>query len=242
MARTQSPCRHTPGSRRSRPRAAGCRRGRSRTSPASTASAGDHQLADRRRSETSSPSSSYGVRRARPAPRTTSPPATPAPSGRCRGTPCTRRCRRTSSRSARARRRRRRSSGTAPGDSGEPVEPIARSADRSWSAPGPQARLQARLQERRRRAEQVTRCRSASRHSASEVGVAGAAVVQHDRRADQQAADQEVPHHPAGGGEPEEAVAGAEVVAAAPAPSGARATIPPCPCTMPFGSPVVPEE
>ena len=76
----------------------------------------------------------------------------------------------------------------------------------------------------------------------AEVGVAGVAVEQHDRRADQQAADEQVPHHPAGGGEPEEAVAGAEVVLQRAASSGARATIPPWPCTMPLGSPVVPEE
>ena len=38
-------------------------------------------------------------------------------------------------------------------------------------------------------------------------GRVGLAVVEHDRRARQQPADQEVPHHPAGRGEPEEAVA-----------------------------------
>ena len=39
----------------------------------------------------------------------------------------------------------------------------------------------------------------------------GLAVVEHDRGARQQPADQEVPHHPAGGGEPEEAVAGSKI-------------------------------
>ena len=39
-------------------------------------------------------------------------------------------------------------------------------------------------------------------------GWPGAAVVEHDRGVGEQAADQEVPHHPAGRGEPEEAVAG----------------------------------
>ena len=43
------------------------------------------------------------------------------------------------------------------------------------------------------------------------VGVAGAAVVEDDRGAGEQAGDEEVPHHPAGGGVPEEAVLGAEV-------------------------------
>ena len=43
------------------------------------------------------------------------------------------------------------------------------------------------------------------------VGVAGVAVVEHDRGLGQQPGDEEVPHHPAGRGEPEEAVAGVGV-------------------------------
>ena len=42
----------------------------------------------------------------------------------------------------------------------------------------------------------------------AQVRVRGAAVVEHDRRVGEQAADEEVPHHPAGRGEPEHAVAG----------------------------------
>ena len=45
-----------------------------------------------------------------------------------------------------------------------------------------------------------------------EVGVAWAAVVQDDRRTGQQTGDEQVPHHPAGGGEPEEPLAWAEIV------------------------------
>ena len=41
-----------------------------------------------------------------------------------------------------------------------------------------------------------------------QVGVAGVAVVEDDRRRGEQAGDDEVPHHPAGRREPEEAVAG----------------------------------
>ena len=41
----------------------------------------------------------------------------------------------------------------------------------------------------------------------AQVGVAGAAVVEHDLGGGEQHAHQEVPHHPAGGGEPEHAVA-----------------------------------
>ena len=43
------------------------------------------------------------------------------------------------------------------------------------------------------------------------VGVAGAAVVEHDRGVGEQDPDEEVPHHPAGGREPEDAVAGLRV-------------------------------
>ena len=43
------------------------------------------------------------------------------------------------------------------------------------------------------------------------VRVAGAAVVEDDRGAGEQAGDEEVPHHPAGRREPEEAVAGVGV-------------------------------
>ena len=39
----------------------------------------------------------------------------------------------------------------------------------------------------------------------------GLTVVEHDRGARQEPADQEVPHHPAGGGEPEETVAGTKI-------------------------------
>ena len=53
--------------------------------------------------------------------------------------------------------------------------------------------------------------------------MAGRAVVQHDGRADQQPADQEVPHHPAGGGEPQEPVARAQIPLQATAISGAPA-------------------
>ena len=41
--------------------------------------------------------------------------------------------------------------------------------------------------------------------------MAGAAVVQHDRGVAEQAADEEVPHHPAGRGEPEHAIAALQV-------------------------------
>ena len=43
------------------------------------------------------------------------------------------------------------------------------------------------------------------------IGITRAAVVQHDRRAEEQPADHDVPHHPAGGGEPEEPVVRPEV-------------------------------
>ncbi len=46
----------------------------------------------------------------------------------------------------------------------------------------------------------------------AEIGMAGTAVVGDDRRSHEQATEQVVPHHPAGRGEPEERVAGAEIV------------------------------
>ena len=45
----------------------------------------------------------------------------------------------------------------------------------------------------------------------AQVGVGGTAVVEHDRGFAEQAADEEVPHHPAGRGEPEHAVVRAQV-------------------------------
>ena len=62
------------------------------------------------------------------------------------------------------------------------------------------------------------------------------AVVEHDRGAGQQAAHQEVPHHPAGGGEPEEAVLGREVRCAAASSSGARAGCRPGPGRSPWAA------
>ncbi len=46
----------------------------------------------------------------------------------------------------------------------------------------------------------------------AQIGPTGVAVEQHDGGPDAQTRDQEVPHHPAGRGEPEEAVAGPEVL------------------------------
>ena len=45
----------------------------------------------------------------------------------------------------------------------------------------------------------------------AEVGVPGVAVEQHHRRIGEQATVQEVPHHPAGGGEPEDAIVRVQV-------------------------------
>ena len=56
--------------------------------------------------------------------------------------------------------------------------------------------------------KQVTPARVGEVPQHAHVRVAGAAVVEHDRRLGEQARDEEVPHHPAGRGEPEHAVAG----------------------------------
>ncbi len=55
--------------------------------------------------------------------------------------------------------------------------------------------------------KQVIPVSSARSHSAPMSGVARVAVVEHDRGLGEQHADEEVPHHPARGGEPEDAVA-----------------------------------
>ena len=57
----------------------------------------------------------------------------------------------------------------------------------------------------------VMPARSARSHSTPRSGCAGVAVVEDDRRLGEQAADEEVPHHPAGRREPEEPVAGPRV-------------------------------
>ena len=75
----------------------------------------------------------------------------------------------------------------------------------------------------------------------AEVGVARVAVVEDDRRVGQKAADEQVPHHPARGREPEDAVLGwASRCRCVCLRCSSR--IPPCPWTMPFGRPVVPDE
>ena len=104
----------------------------------------------------------------------------------------------------------------------DPLEPLG-GQRRPGRSDGPQrgevgvaARCQALLatgeDEGRRRAEE--RHALVGRHAPQrlEPGVAGIAVEQHGRGSDQQARHQVVPHHPARGREPEEAVARAEIV------------------------------
>ena len=96
--------------------------------------------------------------------------------------------------------------------------------DRSAVAPGARPALRQAMQERRRRPKYVDagrrpRAATACRGRAAPGLPSNSTIVD----ADQQAGHEVVPHHPAGGGEPEEAVAGAEVVVQGRAPSGARA-------------------
>ena len=74
-----------------------------------------------------------------------------------------------------------------------------------------QSLLAALEQERRARAEVGDAELAGEPPQHGEVGVGGVAVDHDDRRADADPGHQVVPHHPAGGGEPEEAVGGAEV-------------------------------
>ena len=98
------------------------------------------------------------------------------------------------------------------GASGEPVEPSVRTPDRSCCLPGVMPAFWHDSTQGAPTPNTATPWRSTSRPQDVEVGMARAAVVEDHRRAHQQAADQEVPHHPAGGGEPQEPVARAEVV------------------------------
>ena len=167
---------------------------------------GDHELADLAdRAACPRGSRPRRGRRARgPAAR----PGRRAASARRRRTRCRRRCRRRS-RTARCRlrapRRPRRS-------------PRARAATRSSrprAAPrgrvprrGSQAGLHAAADEGGAGAEARDARLVGEIPEDAEVGRAGVAVVEHDRRLGVQAADEEVPHHPAGRREPEQPVAG----------------------------------
>ena len=94
------------------------------------------------------------------------------------------------------------------GGSGAPVEPT----QRKRAALRVQARLAAGEQERGRRAEHGQLGVGGERPERVEVGVAGVAVEEDDRGPDEQAGDQVVPHHPAGGGEPREPVVRGQVL------------------------------
>ena len=87
------------------------------------------------------------------------------------------------------------------------MDPTAVSLDRSRPSPGSIALLHARGQEGGRGAEGGGPGLLGQVPQHVQVGVAGAAVVEHDLGVGEQHAGQEVPHHPAGGGEPEHAVA-----------------------------------
>ncbi len=73
-------------------------------------------------------------------------------------------------------------------------------------------------------------------------GREGRAVTENERRAGADAGDQPVPHHPAAGGEIEHAGRRRARRSAGDAPSDAAAACRRPPCTMHFGTPVVPDE
>ncbi len=105
----------------------------------------------------------------------------------------------------------RRPSGNPSGDSGDPVDPTARNADRSRPSPGTTSAfmhdaMNAALVPKHRDPRVLRQV-----PQNAEVRVARIAVIQHDRGVGQQHADEEVPHHPAGRREPEHPVAGLSV-------------------------------
>ena len=95
--------------------------------------------------------------------------------------------------------------------SGEPVDAIARSAERSKARPRFQARLLGQHQIGRTASE---RGRSRLGHRTPELGTVGIpriAVPQDDSRTRQQPADEQVPHHPTRRAEEEVPVARTEI-------------------------------
>ncbi len=94
---------------------------------------------------------------------------------------------------------------------GRPDRPQGRQVEGGVGS-GREAGLAAGHEEGGRRAEERHALLRRQPPQAGEVGMAGVAVEQHQRGSDQQAADQVVPHHPAGGGEPQEPVARPQVV------------------------------
>ena len=129
--------------------------------------------------------------------------------GRCRRRRCTRRCPRRSSSTCTPE-----PSVVHPAEAGRRQRCARSSRPQRSAGRGRRCRpaLRQAMQERCRGAEHVAVGLRGEPPQRAEVGVAGIAVEQHDRGADQQAGHQVVPHHPAGGGEPGEAVAGAEVL------------------------------
>ena len=95
------------------------------------------------------------------------------------------------------------------GASGLPVERIARSGARSWRSPGSQALLLGQRQIFRAGAEHGDPLAARPYPRGVGGGDERRAVVKHDRGAHRQARHQPVPHHPAAGGEVEDAVVAA---------------------------------
>ena len=91
------------------------------------------------------------------------------------------------------------------------MTPSVRSQRRSSSAPGTQPGPAAGGQVAGADAEHGRLVVGGDLPQPQRVGVRGAAVVEHDRRADQQAGRDDVPHHPVGARVPEQRPAGAEV-------------------------------
>ncbi len=89
---------------------------------------------------------------------------------------------------------------------------MARSAPRSCSSPGSQPRLHAGHQVGRADSQVGDAVLGRQLPQPVRLGVAGAAVVEHDRQPGQQAAGQVVPHHPAGRGVPGEDVARPQIL------------------------------
>ena len=200
---------------------------------------GDHELADLADDRARRPRSTP-----RPSRRARAPAArrgTREASARRRRTRCRGRCRRTSRTARRRGRGGRRPSRSPRGRAASRSSRPPRARERSRPSRGAIPVLHAGGDEARRRAEARDACLLGEIPQRPEVGMAGVAVVEHDRSLREQPAVQEVPHHPAGRREPEEAVARLHVGVEGRASSGARAGSRRARARSPSGRPVVPE-
>ena len=139
-------------------------------------------------------------------------------------------------------RRDRRSSGTRRPAAARRSNRSPRRSVRSNRSTGSRSGPLAGGEVRRSSPNQVIRSSAASRQSVVGTLVVRIAVEGDEAAAEQQPRDDVVPHHPAGRGEPEERSSASRMSPCRPITLRCSSRTPPCPWTIGFGSPVVPDE